>query len=66
MAHLAIVVVPSVFFRVTTTSSGSELILSTHLPGIEEALLKLAAAMKGIETKKLTNGCDEITDSDSD
>ena len=54
MANLAIVVVTLENTEGTTTSSGSELILPTDLPSIEEELLKIAAAMKGIETPKLT------------
>ena len=37
-----------------TTTSNSELILPEDLPSIEEALLKLAAAMKALENPKLT------------
>ena len=51
---MAIVVVTLENTEGTTTSSGSELILPTDLPSIEEELLKIAAAMKGIETSKLT------------
>ena len=38
----------------TTSTSESELILPEDLPSIEEALLKLAAAMKALENPKLT------------
>jgi len=37
-----------------TTTTSSELILPEDLPSIEEALLKLAAAMKALENPKLT------------
>ena len=37
-----------------TTTSNSELILPEDLPSVEEALLKLAAAMKALENPKLT------------
>jgi len=37
-----------------TTTTSSELILPEDLPTIEEALLKLAAAMKALENPKLT------------
>ena len=53
MANLAIVVVTLENTEGTTTF-GSELIVPTDLPSIEEELLKIAAAMKGIETRKLT------------
>ena len=38
----------------TTSTSEGELILPEDLPSIEEALLKLAAAMKALENPKLT------------
>jgi IS30 family transposase len=37
-----------------TTTTSSELILPEDLPSIEEALLKLAVAMKALENPKLT------------
>ncbi|MFH1327448.1 MAG: sigma factor-like helix-turn-helix DNA-binding protein [Candidatus Bathyarchaeota archaeon] len=37
-----------------TTTTSSELIIPEDLPSIEEALLKLAAAMKALENPKLT------------
>ena len=37
-----------------TTTTSSELILPEDLPSIEEAILKLAAAMKALENPKLT------------
>jgi hypothetical protein len=37
-----------------STSSGSELILPDDLPSVEQALLKLASAMKALENPNLT------------
>ena len=55
MKHFGLEVVTIENLGGTTTSSCSELILPKDLPSIEEALLKLAAVMKALENRKLTN-----------